>query len=64
MNLDIDFVRSHFPAFRDPTLHGWSFFENAGGSYMCQQVIDRLMTFYTQTKVQPGKVKPCSGPMT
>ncbi len=60
MNLDIDFVRSHFPAFRDPTLHGWSFFENAGGSYMCQQVIDRLMTFYTQTKVQPGYPYPAS----
>jgi selenocysteine lyase/cysteine desulfurase len=60
MNLDIDFVRSHFPAFREPSLEGWSFFENAGGSYMCQQVIDRLMTFYTQTKVQPGYPYPAS----
>ncbi len=60
MNLDIDFVRSHFPAFREPSLVGWSFFENAGGSYMCQQVIDRLMTFYTQTKVQPGYPYPAS----
>jgi selenocysteine lyase/cysteine desulfurase len=60
MNLDIDFVRSHFPAFREPSLVGWSFFENAGGSYMCQQVIDRLMTFYTQTKVQPGFPYPAS----
>ena len=60
MNLDIDFVRSHFPAFREPSLDGWSFFENAGGSYMCQQVIDRLMTFYTQTKVQPGYPYPAS----
>jgi len=60
MNLDIDFVRSHFPAFREPSLDSWSFFENAGGSYMCQQVIDRLMTFYTQTKVQPGYPYPAS----
>jgi selenocysteine lyase/cysteine desulfurase len=60
MNLDIDFVRSHFPAFREPSLEGWAFFENAGGSYMCQQVIDRLMAFYTQTKVQPGYPYPAS----
>ena len=60
MNLDIDFVRSHFPAFREPSLDGWSFFENAGGSYMCQQVIDRLMTYYTQTKVQPYYPYPAS----
>lgn len=60
MKLDIDFVRSQFPAFQEPSLAGWSFFENAGGSYMCQQVIDRLMTFYTQTKVQPGYPYPAS----
>ena len=33
MKLDLDFVRSHFPAFTEPTLKGWAFFENAGGSY-------------------------------
>ena len=60
MKLDIDFVRSQFPAFQEPSLAGWSFFENAGGSYMCQQVIDRLMIFYTQTKVQPGYPYPAS----
>ena len=60
MNLDIDFIRSHFPAFREPSLEGWAFFENAGGSYMCQQVIDRLMTYYTQTKVQPYYSYPAS----
>ena len=60
MRLDIDFIRSHFPAFREPSLVGWSFFENAGGSYMCQQVIDRLLTFYTQTKVQPYYPYPAS----
>ena len=60
MTLDIDFVRSQFPAFREPSLDGWAFFENAGGSYMCQQVIDRLMTYYTQTKVQPYYSYPAS----
>jgi len=51
--LDTNFVRSQFPAFSEPSLQGWAFFENAGGSYPCQQVIDRLTRFYTQTKVQP-----------
>ena len=60
MQLDSDFVRSQFPAFREPTLSGWSFFENAGGSYTCQQVIDRLLEFYTKTKVQPYYPFPAS----
>ena len=48
MHLDIDFVRQQFPAFSQPTLKDQAFFENAGGSYACQQVIDRLHRFYTQ----------------
>jgi selenocysteine lyase/cysteine desulfurase len=51
--LDIDFVRAQFPAFSEPVLQGQAFFENAGGSYTCKQVIDRLTRFYTQRKVQP-----------
>jgi selenocysteine lyase/cysteine desulfurase len=51
--VDIDFVRAQFPAFQEPTLQGQSFFENAGGSYACKQVIDRLTRFYHQRKVQP-----------
>ncbi|WP_228016472.1 aminotransferase class V-fold PLP-dependent enzyme [Leptolyngbya ectocarpi] len=51
--LDSKFIRSQFPAFEEPSLNGWGFFENAGGSYPCQQVIDRLNKFYRQTKVQP-----------
>ena len=53
MKLDIDFVRSQFPAFSEPSLQGQAFFENAGGSYTCGAVIDRLTRFYTQRKVQP-----------
>lgn len=53
MSLDIDFVRSQFPAFSEPSLADQAFFENAGGSYTCQPVIDRLFAFYTKTKVQP-----------
>ena len=51
--LDIDFVRAQFPAFSEPSLQGQAFFENAGGSYTCKPVIDRLTRFYTQRKVQP-----------
>ncbi|MCX8952644.1 aminotransferase class V-fold PLP-dependent enzyme [Ruegeria sp. NA] len=52
-SLDIDFVRAQFPAFSEPSLNGQAFFENAGGSYTCKPVIDRLTRFYTQRKVQP-----------
>ncbi len=51
--LDIDFVRAQFPAFSEPSLQGQAFFENAGGSYTCKPVFDRLSRFYTQRKVQP-----------
>ena len=51
--LDVDFVRAQFPAFSEPSLQGQAFFENAGGSYTCQPVIDRLIRYYTQRKVQP-----------
>lgn len=58
--LDINFVRQQFPAFSDPNLQGWAFFENAGGSYPCAQVVDRLTTFYNETKVQPYGPYPAS----
>lgn len=51
--LDTDFVRAQFPALADPELQGQVFFENAGGSYTCQPVIDRLTRFYHSRKVQP-----------
>ena len=52
-SLDLDFVLAQFPAFEQPLLEGQLFFENAGGSYTCRQVVDRLTRFYTQRKVQP-----------
>ena len=51
--LDIEFVRAQFPAFDQEVLQGQAFFENAGGSYTCRQVIDRLTRYYAQRKVQP-----------
>ena len=53
MNLDITWVRAQFPAFAEAPLQGQAFFENAGGSYACAPVIDRLTRFYRQRKVQP-----------
>ena len=53
MQLDLDFIRQQFPAFDVPSLDGQSFFENAGGSYTCAQVQDRLFRFYRERKVQP-----------
>ncbi len=58
--LDADFVRSQFPAFSEPMLAGRAFFENAGGSYACRQVIDRLTRFYRTRKVQPYYPFPAS----
>lgn len=52
-DLDLEFVRQQFPAFSSPELKGQAFFENAGGSYMCQQVIDRFDRYFTHRKVQP-----------
>jgi cysteine desulfurase family protein (TIGR01976 family) len=53
LSLDLKFVRSQFPAFNDKTCKKWSFFENAGGSYVPQQVIDKLNNFMISSKVQP-----------
>jgi len=60
ITLDIDFVRSQFPAFKDPFCKDWSFFENAGGSYVPQTVINHLTRFMTSTKVQPYAEYPMS----
>ncbi len=53
MTLDLAWVRPQFPAFSEPSLTGQAFFENAGGSYACAPVIDRLTRFYCTRKVQP-----------
>jgi selenocysteine lyase/cysteine desulfurase len=51
--LDLDFVRAQFPAFSSPGFAGQAHFENAGGSYPCGRVVERLTRFYTDRKVQP-----------
>lgn len=60
MKLDVNYIRSQFPAFSEPSLKGWAFFENAGGSYPCKQFINRLTNFYMKNKVQPCYPYPTS----
>ena len=60
MKLDLKFVRAQFPAFSEPSLNGWAFFENAGGSYPCIQFINRLTSFYMKNKVQVNYPYPAS----
>ncbi len=60
MPLDLEFVRARFPAFQEPTLAAGAFFENAGGSFACGPVIERLATYYRRLKVQPYGTYPAS----
>lgn len=58
--LDSALIRAEFPAFAQPNLDGWGFFENAGGSYTARQVIEKLTSFYVAHKVQPYGFYPAS----
>ncbi len=49
--LDVEFCRRHFPALDS----GWVFLENAGGTLVPTQVIERLNQFTSQYQVQPGE---------
>ncbi len=53
IKLDVDYVRSCFPAFTQPLPSKTALFENAGGSYVAGAVLDRYFHFYTANKVQP-----------
>ena len=53
IKLDLDFIRKQYPVFQNPDTASWAMFENAGGSYVPAQVIDRLIHFFKYTKVQP-----------
>lgn len=48
---DVDTARRHFPIFDSPG--PVRFFENAGGSFPCQETLSTLNDFYLHTKVQP-----------
>ncbi|CAN0502816.1 unnamed protein product, partial [Phaeothamnion confervicola] len=48
--LDTAFVRGQFP----PLADGWVFVENAGGTYVPRQVVDRTREYMSETQVQPN----------
>ena len=48
-SLDIAFVRGQFP----DAVWDWAFFENAGGSFVPQSVVERLNAFMVESRVQP-----------
>ena len=48
-SLDVDFARSFFPPFEN----GWTYLENAGGSYMPTTVIARMNAYMAECKNQP-----------
>ncbi len=50
VDLDLDFVRRQF----GPLANGWSFFENAGGTYVPHSVVERLRAYMEETQVQPA----------
>jgi selenocysteine lyase/cysteine desulfurase len=58
--LDLDYVRRQFPAFAEASLARQAFFENAGGSYACGPVVQRLGEYYRRLKVQPYYAFPAS----
>lgn len=58
--LDTARIRAEFPAFRQPNLKDMAFFENAGGSYTCAPVLNRMKHYYWATKVQPYGFYPAS----
>ena len=51
--LEVDFVRKQFPSFKFKEVAGNGFFENAGGSFMSRQVINRLNRYHSERRVQP-----------
>lgn len=50
MALDLDFVRSQFPALRD----GFAYMDNAGGSLVLRNVAERVSDYLLTTSVQTG----------
>jgi len=53
MKLDLNFVRDQYPVFKNPETAQWVFFENAGGSYVPHQVIQRLDHFLNTPRSSP-----------
>ena len=54
--IDVAFARAHFPALSGP----WALFENAGGTLVASQALERIRTYMTECQVQPGAAYPAS----
>ena len=54
--IDTAFARAHFPALSGP----WALFENAGGTLVASQALERIRTYMTAYQVQPGAAYPAS----
>lgn len=52
-NFDVNFARRQFAFFKLDQSKQWSFFDNAGGTFACSSVVDKLTQFYQANKVQP-----------
>ncbi len=50
---DVDFARKQFPFFDLNQSNEWAFFDNAGGTFPCRPVVDKLEHFYKNNRVQP-----------
>ena len=55
-SLDLDYVRQQFPRQH----WKWAFFENAGGAFVPNSVIERMSSYMNETQVQPGYPNPVS----
>ncbi len=56
VTLDVEFCRRHFSALAGD----WVFMENAGGTFVPEQVIERTIHFMAACQVQPGADYPAS----
>ena len=52
---DVAFSRSQFPALDPELAEKWIYLENAGGTLVPRQVIERATHYLTWTQVQPGE---------
>jgi len=50
---DVGFARQQFAFFKLDQSKQWAFFDNAGGTFACSSVVDKLTYFYQANKVQP-----------
>lgn len=52
--LDLDFIRAQFPSLTRAPTSEWAHLENAGGSYVPNQVIDLVTELFSHAKCQPS----------